>query len=78
MDKIPNIFLICDITIQITEKDKKKEKKGKQGEKGRKNKTKVESYWLGRLLKSPLFIVQRPATPKYGVECLVGTFYDNV
>ena len=32
------------------------------------NKTKVESDQLGSLLKSPIFVVQRAATPKNGVE----------
>ena len=32
------------------------------------NKTKVESDQLGRLLKSPIFVAQKAAAPKNGVE----------
>ena len=32
------------------------------------NKTKVESDQLGRLLKSPIFVAQKAAVPKNGVE----------
>ena len=52
------------------------------------NKTKVESDQLGRLLKSTIFVVQRAAAPKNGVEfrkksigairCSVTTSYDDV
>ena len=52
------------------------------------NKTKVESDQLGRLLKSTIFVVQRAAAPKNGVEfrqksigairCSVATSYDDV
>ena len=31
-------------------------------------KTKVKTEWLGRLLKSPIFVVQKAAAPKNGVE----------
>ena len=52
------------------------------------NKTKVESDQLGHLLKSTIFVVQRAAAPKNGVEfrqksigairCSVATSYDDV
>ena len=32
------------------------------------NKTKIKSDWLGRLLKSPIFVVQMAAAPKNGVK----------
>ena len=32
------------------------------------NKTKVKSDWLDCLLKSPIFVVQKAAAPKNGVE----------
>ena len=52
------------------------------------NKTKIESDWLGRLIKSPIFVVQMAAAPKNGVEfrqkfiwaisCSVATSYDKI
>ena len=32
------------------------------------SKTKLENVQLGRLLKSPIFVVQKASTPKYGVK----------
>ena len=52
------------------------------------NKSKIESVWFGRLLESPMFVIQEASTTKNGVEfcqkyisvirCNLATSYNDV